>query len=626
MPYARLLLIGLAAAIWGPGPQSSNFLLIDQTEIDAIKTKAAKYPWAREGLDRVVHGAERALRKPVELPNRGGQWFHWYSCKKDGAGLVTVSPTQHRCPVCGTIYTGEPYDSVAIASVHNSYASNVRELGLAYRFTGRAEFAKKAGEILLAYADKYRSYPLHNIHGEAKVGGGRIQPQTLDESMWLIPVVFGYSMVKDALSPADRRHIEDDLLLPAAEVIRMHKMGIHNIQNWKNSAVGLVGFVTGRQDLVREAIDDPDRGFRVQIAKGVTEGGLWFEGSLGYHHFMMQASWPLAEAARLAGIDLYSDRYRTLWDAPLVLALPDGNAPGFNDNGGGNVLGMAPLYEIAYARWHNPVYGHVVAGSKRNSLESLLYGTDTVPSGPTIPEESVLLKAAGFAMLRAKGTSVAMRYGTHGGGHGHPDKLNIVTFGAGQLLGLDPGSIHYGVPLHREWYRTTLAHNTVTVDQQSQAATDGALETWGDNAITAVAEKVYNGVTLRRSVAVREGRIEDRFTCSSARAHTYDWAFHCRGRFTSSLNLVPRDEALGENEGYQHVHKATSARSDAEWWARWEQDGAVLTLRVKGAPDTQVFAGEGYGRNAADRVPMVVVRRHAKDTVFEVTHEISQRK
>src|SRR5437868_1502392 len=34
----------------------------------------------------------------VELPDRGGQWPHWHSCRRDGVRLTTVSPTAHRCP------------------------------------------------------------------------------------------------------------------------------------------------------------------------------------------------------------------------------------------------------------------------------------------------------------------------------------------------------------------------------------------------------------------------------------------------------------------------------------------------------------------------------------------------
>jgi hypothetical protein len=215
-------------------------------------------------------------------------------------------------------------------------------------------------------------------------------------------------------------------------------MGIHNIQCWKNSAVGLVGLATGRQELAREAIDDPERGFRVQIEKGITGDGLWFEGSLGYHQYTMSALWPLAEGARRAGIDLYSDRYHTIYDAPLALALPNGDSPGFNDSAGANLKAYGLLYEIAYARWRKPEYGRVVSNTARESLEALLYGREDAAGGAIVPAESAVLRHAGYAALRSPGITAAIRFGMHGGGHGHPDKLNFVTFGLGRLGGPTP--------------------------------------------------------------------------------------------------------------------------------------------------------------------------------------------
>jgi hypothetical protein len=401
-------------------------------------------------------------------------------------------------------------------------------------------------------------------------------------------------------------------------------MGIHNIQCWKNSAVGVVGFATGTQALIREAIDDPDRGFRAQIARGVTDDGLWYEGSMGYHQYTMEALWPLAEAARHNGVDLYTERFRSLFDAPLALALPNGDAPGFNDNAGGNVLRSGSLYELAYARWKTPAYGRLVARSERRSLQALLYGVETVPEGPMIPEESVLMRAAGFAMLRAPGMAAAVRFGMHGGGHGHPDKLNLVTFAAGQLFGLDPGSINYGVPLHREWYRSTIAHNTVSVDHQLQANADGKLESWetvgGVTTFAASADDVYPGVKLRRTIRLGDGRIEDRFECASEQEHTYDWSFHAPGKFESSLTFSPAGTPPGTDNGYQHLEKAAAARASGDWWARWEAGGVQMTLTVKGAPGTEVFTALGPGRNPADRVPMVIIRRRGTKTVFECTH------
>ncbi len=618
--HARALILlafvaGTVLTVAGESTKSSNYLLIDQSGIDAALKKAKERPWAQEALDAVLTAAEQNLKRPVTLPTRGGQWTHWYSCKKDGALLVTDSPTSHRCPVCGTVYHGDPYDAVIVSREHSRLAQAVRDLGLAFRFTGRREYAAKAEEILTGYADRYASYPLHDKDGKEKVGGGHIMAQTLDESVWLIPVAFGYSLVRETLPEAKRRHIEQDLLVAAANVIRNHKMGIHNIQCWKNSAVALAGYAAGNAALVAEALDDPQRGFRAQIAKGITADGLWYEGSMGYHRYTMEALWPLVEAARLRGLDLFDARFRSMFDAPLNLALPDGEAPGFNDNDGGNVRSAAPLYELAYAVWHDPNYGCLAATSARRSWQALLYGEPDLPSGPFVPTNSVIMREAGFAMLRGGSNAVAVRFGKHGGGHGHPDKLNIVTYAGGHVFGLDPGSIHYGVPLYREWYRSTIAHNTVTVDGKDQAAVDGTLEAWRGMGITAEANSVYPGVRLRRSLDFDGHRLSDRYECASNEPHDYDYAFHSPGIFKCSLDLKP-----GASLPYAHIEKVSSAQTDGDWWAEWAQQGTRYRLDLRGEPGTVVFAGVGPGRNPADRVPLILVRRHGTNTVFTCTH------
>lgn len=610
------------------GVEADQWLLTGASEIEAAREKAERQPWARAAHEELLQRADEALQGPLSIPDRGGQWPHWYSCRRDGVRLKTISATKHRCPKCGTVYTGDPYDAVVLYWEHSRNSRSIRDLGLAYRFTGKAAYAERAKRILLAYAHHYSSYPLHDKDGKEEVGGGRIMAQTLDESVWLIPVAFGYALVRDTLSPEERRHIERDLFLPAAEVIRSHRMGIHNIQCWKNSAVGLAGLVAGSQELVREAIDDPDRGFRAQILRGVTDDGLWFEGSVGYHRYTMSALWPLAEAARRHGIDLYSDRYRSMYDAPLVLALPNGDAPGFNDNDGGNILSAAPLYELAYARWRRPEYGRLVARTKRDSIEALLYGVEELPAGPMIPENSILLRDAGYAVLRSPAMVAAVRFGMHGGGHGHPDKLNVVTYGASHQGGLDPGSINYGVPLHREWYRSTVAHNTVSADEGIQRPADGQLEEWspetGMTKLVASADNVYPGVRLRRTLELNAEQMTDRFECVSDSEHIYDWVFHVPGRIVTDLVLSEASGPMGQANGYQHIRLHRRGRIDKDWGVTWEFGDARLILRMKGAPGTEIFVGTGPGREPAEPVSMIVVRRRATKTSFEAVHEFSK--
>ena len=46
-----------------------------------------------------------------------------------------------------------------------------------------------------------------------------------------------------------------------------------------------------------------------------------------------------------------------------------------------------------------------------------------------------------------------------------------------------------------------------------------------------------------------------------------------------------------------------------------------IDCAVKGAPGTVIYTAVGPGRNPADRVPMVIVRRHGTQTVFDCRHE-----
>jgi hypothetical protein len=212
---------------------SSKGLLADAQDFLLAREKAGRHPWADAILRALLARAEAHLAEPIQVPDRGGQWGHWYSGPKDGVALVTDSPTRHRCPLCGTVYTGEPYDSVYIGRIHSANSSAMRDLGLAFAFTKRPQFASRATELLSAYAARYLSYPLHDKNGKDTVTAGRLTSQTLDESTWLIPVVWAYSLVRSTLSPEQRAKIETDLLRAAANTIIGPSFdNLPNIQCW----------------------------------------------------------------------------------------------------------------------------------------------------------------------------------------------------------------------------------------------------------------------------------------------------------------------------------------------------------------------------------------------------------
>ncbi|MBM3494441.1 MAG: alginate lyase family protein, partial [Armatimonadetes bacterium] len=458
----------------GPLPDHPR-LLVAQADLPALKDKIARNAWARRTLVSFRQKADAWLDRPVTLPSRGGQWSHWYSCKKHGARLRTDSPTRHICPIDGEVFTGYPYDDVVLGREHDAYADAVRTLGLVYLLTDEPKYAAKARDILLAYADRYVSYPLHNNQGREAVGGGRVTSQTLNEAIWIIRMAQGADAIWDRLSEDDRAALKTKLFYPAVvDVIQKHRMGIHNIQCWKNSAVGLVGFLYDDPALIADAIDSA-HGFRAQMSKGVNADGQWWEGAWGYHFYTMDAVWPLTEAARNCGINLYGDEYKRMFVAPILLAMPDGKLPAFNDSTTATAYGNVN-YEIGYARYGDRNIARAV-GRARESLQSLVCGVASVPNAVETPIGSAEFPASGYTVLRSgPGTNSAwlcLKYGPHGGGHGHPDKNSFVLYAGSGVLAGDPGTAAYGVPIQSEWYRTTLAHNTIVVDESPQAAATG---------------------------------------------------------------------------------------------------------------------------------------------------------
>ncbi len=206
-------------------------LMLSGADLVEVKGRIERHDWAKQAFDRLKRDADGWLGKEIDLPDRGGQWSHWYACPKHGARLVTESPTRHVCPVDGEVFSGYPYDDVVISHRHNDFAAAARDLGLVYRITGDAKYAAKAKEILLGYGEKYLTYPLHSNHGEKdKVGGGRALSQSLSEATWLIKLVQAADLVWETLTPQEIEKLKTKLFYPAAvEVIQKHQMPIHNI-------------------------------------------------------------------------------------------------------------------------------------------------------------------------------------------------------------------------------------------------------------------------------------------------------------------------------------------------------------------------------------------------------------
>ncbi len=262
------------------------------------------------------------------------------------------------------------------------------------------------------------------------------------------------------------------------------------------------------------------------IYAGINADGGWYENTIAYHLFAMDSllAWYRA-VLRLEGADLFARVFngRTLasmFDWVVKISPPGGYLPPVNDGQRISIKGPA---------------AHVRTAALLGRSD-FLYAGGLLPyraaaDEPTPPRfaprppawGSVLLPDGGFGVLRSGWRPddfyALLKFGPHGGGHGHYDKASLYVHAFGRPWLIDPG---YGL-------RATAKHNTVTVDGADQPAATGRLVKWAPGAaldLVSVEHDAYPQVHHRRTVFfVKPGAlfVVDELTPRDAAVHAYDW-------------------------------------------------------------------------------------------------------
>jgi heparinase II/III-like protein/alginate lyase len=609
-------------------------LLLDSRDLNRIRNLTSTQAWAEAVVRALVRGAEAWPADHVRefglkewaIPQEGAGWSHAYVCPEHGVRL-TQQGGKNICPVDGKDYHGWPIDNVVYMQRNDDNARAARDLGLAYRLTGNVAFADKARRIFNAYAELYPRLPIHDNNKLDTRTGARVMSQTLSEAKWLVPLEFGYDLVRDAMPAPERERFETNVLKNAAAVIARNDAGGSNWQSWHNAALLAAGLLMADRTLTQLAVDGPG-GFRFQLREGINRDGEWHEGSWGYHFFALDPLLQTREMAARAGIPVPEAKaLKRMLDAPLECLFPDGSLPNFNDSGFTGLTGEARYYDIGYRLFGELQYGFVARGSRRG-IESLLWGADQLPPGVAPPLASAVLPESGLAILRVHGSdhTIAMKFGPHGGGHGHFDKLTFISYANGSHLATDPGTQAYASPTHNSWDKLTVAHNTLVADQATQAAATGSLLSWtalpDATAIRASAGPVYPQIELHRTLVLTAEYALDvsEAQTTDKKPHSFDWVYHNLGSLSTDL---PQENYTGlpKSNGYQHLAGARAAATGDQWRATFRGDHANLRVSMIGASGTTVVAGQGLGPDLQVPVPFLMARRKASNTIFAALYE-----
>ena len=629
------------------GNERRPLIAVTTDEMSRLKAAWAVSGAEHEVLEKRFARADKAMQDSIFFPPEGGQHNQWYQCTDCQLRLETVDAHHHKCPQCKKIYTGFPYDNVLYGRQHSRNFSIAEDAAWAWTVTGDKKYAEFAARMLMGYAERYLRYPMvHADVGDKTIDvaaqkngryrtAGHIEEQTLNESNLMIPLVTAYDLIygSGALTPEQKKYIEEDLIRAMADCINVYKSGKSNWQTWHNTALLYAGIVLADKQMVKQAFLDPENGFLTQMQISVLPEGMWYENSWGYHYYTLHALTIMAEGAKRIGIDIYShEMMHKMYLIAFDYIMADGSLPRFGD-AVNDTPDNPSVNEEAYAAYKDTRLLSTLPAEP--TWDMIVTGRNADMKADHPQPVSKLIPGSGHAILATDGPgklTAAITFGPYGGFHGHFDKLSFVFFGYGQEIGVDPGrsaSQAYRLPVHREWYKATTGHNAVLVDGRSQKEACGSLMAYTASisytAVSADAGPAFDSLTHRRFLLLGPTYllVVDELKASDDKEHTFDWLYHNKSQGTL-CDLTATSAGPGDfPPGYSYLKDIRSFKTanEKQIEVKFMNDQVPTRVMMIANPGDEVFTASGPLASVLDRAPAMIVRRKGKVIHFIVVIE-----
>jgi hypothetical protein len=542
-------------------------------------------------------------------------------CPDDGSPLRfdPWSPDAHTCPRCGRAQRGGRHDRWWARFQHLWLGERAAQLAAIAALGGDSQAAAGARRLLTHYGEHYFEYP----NRDNVLGPSRLFFSTYLESIWLTNYLAAAVLLRESDQlDASTATAVGSLGEEAANLIGEFDEGLSNRQTWHNAALAALAVWFEDEDLLRRSVESSS-GLLAHLLQGFGSDGLWVEGE-NYHLFALRGLLIGLDWVRSVGVDPLEEqpvaqRLEAALRAPGLTALPDRTFPARKDSRFGVSLAQ-PMYLELWERggevvrsslddrgedildWLAGLYS--VAAPPAETFDSYLHEAG-VPApahrgradlswwmlfgmAPTLEADpagwqpgSLLLESQGLAVLRTGGRYASLECGGQGGGHGHPDRLNLILHERGAYWLPDFGTGSY-VSRDLFWYRSTLAHNAPQLDGVSQQGGDAICEcfeaknpwAWARGRFGAIARSIVSGPRYLLDVVEFGADME----------HQLELPWHLAGRLEVR---VPSNWQATEPPG-TFVRDAQRAAADDEQVAvltRVDESGQSLTLSSRGVSE-----------------------------------------
>jgi hypothetical protein len=236
-----------------------------------------------------------------------------------------------------------------------------------------------------------------------------------------------------------------------------------------------------------------------ELDRQILNDGVYFEQSTWYQRYTADFYTHFLILQALNGSTVKKDlqekvevKHQQLHDFLLYITRPDGTTPIIGDDDGGRCLPLSSAENndfrgslaTAAILFDRGDYKFVADNFAEETLwllgEEGLQADEKLPSYQPL-QKSKAFNEGGYFVMRdgwAKTDNYLLidcgEIGSLNGGHGHSDALSIETAVGGKTLFVDSGTYTYHEsPEMRDYFRTTIAHNTLMINEKSQSEPGG---------------------------------------------------------------------------------------------------------------------------------------------------------
>ena len=452
------------------------YMLADSALIDQAKQKVKAHDWAKNNLKALIENADKwqsPKAKQKKITREGKTWV----------GLFPNYSSEHAW-----------------------------EVALAWKITGDDKYRKKVLDFILEVADTESGYTSTQwaTDSDASVHEG--------EFFCFYAALYDLFYNDPKLTPMDHANIENTIRL-YMETCKPWLDG-GDIGNWACSAnVGAICCAAVLQDIsaIEYFINCP-RGFKEQLSLGLMGDGWWFEGASNYSYLTARIYSYAAKCVEPFGINMF-DMYipvqcmgdngrrwkngwlsmnfdiwgppgksyrclKDLYNGATILMDENGYVAANNDS---DPKKPGDVFELGYYHYKDPAFLWSIARDNRMSWQSLLYGIAEVNPQDDPRSISGHVDNVGIAALRSQRQGqkpneqiqAFLKWGTHGGWHGHFDRASLMQlrrYGKNLLLPLHKSSwFGYHDKSYKAWIQPSISHNMVIVDQYQQEPVESEL-------------------------------------------------------------------------------------------------------------------------------------------------------